>query len=214
MSFIYSLCAKLTSWGYIFIVQSWVVLIISNSWQEHKSVYVPKNVKLLLNRSCLHTFATGLFRVVECRSEDGHTYCFLCHCCRTRSNRQDIIDHLTKSSHLLNYLMEIHPEDVEVMMADMNDDYPLLHSLAKKVEEEEGRGELQVLNPPESLCGLLTYKSYHWCKYRRMPIHCFLVRPLDISSLVPTLCSWWVIREVSPTLTWLSAPNTLTDSFL
>jgi len=40
--------------------------------------------------------------------------------------------------------MEIHPEDVEVMMADMNDDYPLLHSLAKKVEEEEGRGELQV----------------------------------------------------------------------
>lgn len=105
MSFIYSLCAKLTSWGYIFIVQSWVVLIISNSWQEHKSVYVPKNVKLLLNRSCLHTFATGLFRVVECRSEDGHTYCFLCHCCRTRSNRQDIIDHLTKSSHLLNYLV-------------------------------------------------------------------------------------------------------------
>ncbi|XP_068584639.1 uncharacterized protein si:ch211-199g17.2 isoform X1 [Cebidichthys violaceus] len=105
----------------------------------------------------------GLFRVVECRSEDGHTYCFLCHCCRIRSNKKDIIDHLTKSSHLVNYLMEIHPEEVEVMMADINDNYPLLQSLAKRVEREEGRGELKVVNAPESLCRLLTGKSYHWC---------------------------------------------------
>lgn len=52
-------------------------------------------------------FATGLFRVVECRSEDGHTYCFLCHCCRVRSNKKDIIDHLTSSSHLRNYLVSL-----------------------------------------------------------------------------------------------------------
>ncbi|XP_054461339.1 uncharacterized protein si:ch211-199g17.2 [Anoplopoma fimbria] len=105
----------------------------------------------------------GLFRVVECRSEDGHTCCFLCHCCRIRSNKKDIIDHLTTSSHLLNYLMEIHPGKVEVMMAYNNDHYPLLHSMAKKVEQEEGRGELKVINAPESLCRLLTGKSYHWC---------------------------------------------------
>ncbi|XP_037651042.1 uncharacterized protein LOC119503367 isoform X1 [Sebastes umbrosus] len=105
----------------------------------------------------------GLIRVVECRSEDGHTCCFLCHCCRIRSNEKNIIDHLTRSSHLVNYLMEIHPEQVEVMMADINDNYQLLQSLAEKVEQEEGRGELKVVNAPESLCSLLTGKSYHWC---------------------------------------------------
>ncbi|KAL6099831.1 uncharacterized protein ACO6RY_01568 [Pungitius sinensis] len=105
----------------------------------------------------------GLFRVVECRSEEGHTYCFLCHCCRIRSNKKDIIDHLTKSSHLVNYLMETHPDKVGVMIADINANYPLLQSLAKKVEQEEGRGELKVVNAPGSLCNLLTGKSYHWC---------------------------------------------------
>lgn len=40
--------------------------------------------------------------------------------------------------------MEIHPEQVEVMMADINDNYQLLQSLAEKVEQEEGRGELKV----------------------------------------------------------------------
>ncbi|KAM7384209.1 hypothetical protein PAMA_011516 [Pampus argenteus] len=99
----------------------------------------------------------GLFSVVECRSEDGHTYCFLCHCCRIRTNKKDIIDHLTSTSHLVNYLMESHPELVE----DINDDR-LLQSLAEKIEHEEGRGEL-VVNAPESLCVLLIGKSYHWC---------------------------------------------------
>ncbi|KAM8840702.1 uncharacterized protein AB9W97_001390 isoform 1-T4 [Spinachia spinachia] len=105
----------------------------------------------------------GLFRMVECRSEEGHTYCFLCHCCRIRSNKKDIIDHLTKSSHLVNYLMETHPEKVGVMIADIDANYSLLRSLAKKVEQEEGRGELKVVNAPGSLCRLLTGKSYHWC---------------------------------------------------
>lgn len=128
-------------------------------------------------------FATGLFHVVECRSEDGPTYCFLCHCCRIRSNNKDIIDHLTSSSHLMNYLvrlssidnrneqkqksvtmqlvenmvgltfkfnenvcvqMETHPEQVELMRADVNENHQLLQSLAKKVEQEEGIGELKV----------------------------------------------------------------------
>eukprot|EP00064_Thunnus_orientalis_P023007 superscaffoldBa00008292_g23231 len=100
----------------------------------------------------------GLFSVVECRSEDGRTYCFLCHCCRIRVNKKDIIDHLTSTSHLVNSLMESHPEQVE----DINDNQHL-QSLAKKVEQEEGRGELEVVNAPESLCILLTGKSYHWC---------------------------------------------------
>ncbi|XP_076609944.1 uncharacterized protein LOC143334879 [Chaetodon auriga] len=105
----------------------------------------------------------GLFRVVECKSEDGHTYCFLCHCCRVRSNQKDIIDHLTGSSHLVNYLMETRPEQMEVSMADITDNYQLLQSLAKKVEHDEGRGEMKVVKAPESLCILLTSKSYHWC---------------------------------------------------
>uniref|UniRef100_UPI0037E857A7 uncharacterized protein isoform X2 n=1 Tax=Semicossyphus pulcher TaxID=241346 RepID=UPI0037E857A7 len=105
----------------------------------------------------------GLFHVVECRSEEGHTYCFLCHCCRIRSNKEDIIDHLTSSAHLMNYLMETCPEQVEVMTADVHEDYQLLQSLARRVEQEEGRGELEVINTPESLCVQLTGKSYHWC---------------------------------------------------
>nr|XP_020462476.1 uncharacterized protein LOC109963900 isoform X2 [Monopterus albus] len=104
----------------------------------------------------------GLFRVVECRSENGQTYCFLCHCCRIRSNKMDIIGHLTSSSHLVNYLMEAHPEQVE-SVTDATNDCEFLQSLAKKVEKEEGRGELKVVNAPESLCILLTGKSYHWC---------------------------------------------------
>nr|XP_033493194.1 uncharacterized protein LOC117263700 isoform X1 [Epinephelus lanceolatus]XP_033493196.1 uncharacterized protein LOC117263700 isoform X1 [Epinephelus lanceolatus] len=105
----------------------------------------------------------GLFRMVECRSEDGYTHCFLCHCCRIRSNKMDIIDHLTTSSHVVNYLMETYPEQVEVMMADTDDSNQLLQSLAKRVEREEGRGEPKVVNVPESLCILMTGKSYHWC---------------------------------------------------
>nr|XP_019945871.1 PREDICTED: uncharacterized protein LOC109631493 isoform X3 [Paralichthys olivaceus] len=111
----------------------------------------------------------GLCRVVECRSDTGCTYVFLCHCCRVRSNKRDIIDHLTGSSHLINYLMETHPEQVEASTADNNDSF--LQSLAEKVEREEGRGDLkflnilcsQVINAPESLCIPLTGKSYHWC---------------------------------------------------
>nr|XP_020462477.1 uncharacterized protein LOC109963900 isoform X3 [Monopterus albus] len=109
-----------------------------------------------------HSGSDGLFRVVECRSENGQTYCFLCHCCRIRSNKMDIIGHLTSSSHLVNYLMEAHPEQVE-SVTDATNDCEFLQSLAKKVEKEEGRGELKVVNAPESLCILLTGKSYHWC---------------------------------------------------
>ncbi|KAK1880710.1 High affinity nerve growth factor receptor [Dissostichus eleginoides] len=105
----------------------------------------------------------GLLRVVECRGEDGRTYCFLCHCCRVRANENDIIDHLTRTSHLINYLMETHPEQVEVILADINDDYQLLVSLAMEVEKEEGRGEMKVVKTPESLGIQLTGKSYHWC---------------------------------------------------
>nr|XP_046273649.1 uncharacterized protein LOC124074604 [Scatophagus argus]XP_046273650.1 uncharacterized protein LOC124074604 [Scatophagus argus]XP_046273651.1 uncharacterized protein LOC124074604 [Scatophagus argus]XP_046273652.1 uncharacterized protein LOC124074604 [Scatophagus argus] len=140
----------------------------SESWLSNTSVQMsPKTSVLSENSSSFLDGYTGtkpligLHRVVECRSEDGHTYCLLCHCCRIRANKKDIIDHLTSSSHLKNYLMETHPEQVEVMMTDLNDQ--LLQSLAKKVEQENGRGELRVVKAPESLCLLLTGKSYHWC---------------------------------------------------
>ncbi|KAK0139665.1 hypothetical protein N1851_023438 [Merluccius polli] len=47
----------------------------------------------------------GLHCVVECRrKEDGRSSCFLCHCCRVKSDPGDIIDHLTSSTHISNYL--------------------------------------------------------------------------------------------------------------
>ncbi|XP_029370267.1 uncharacterized protein LOC115051107 [Echeneis naucrates] len=105
----------------------------------------------------------GLFCVVECRSKDGHTHIFLCQCCRIRSNKNDIIDHLTSSSHLINYLMEKHPEQLDVVTADAQDNGELIQSLARRVEQEEGRGELKVITIPESLSILMNGKSYHWC---------------------------------------------------
>ncbi|CAJ1084068.1 uncharacterized protein si:ch211-199g17.2 isoform X1 [Xyrichtys novacula] len=105
----------------------------------------------------------GFSRVVECRDEDGHTYCFLCHCCRVRSNEKDIISHLTSSSHLVNYLMETRPNQMEVITADISNDSWLLQSVAERVEQEEGRGELEVVVAPESFCVQLTGRSYHWC---------------------------------------------------
>ncbi|KAF7664893.1 hypothetical protein LDENG_00160870 [Lucifuga dentata] len=106
----------------------------------------------------------GLHYVVECRNEeDGRPYCFLCHCCRIRTNKQDLIDHLTGSSHQFNYMMEVHPEQVEAMMEDINVNSQLLLAVANKVEQEEGRGGIKVIYVPASLCILLTGKSYHWC---------------------------------------------------
>ncbi|XP_068189703.1 uncharacterized protein [Antennarius striatus] len=105
----------------------------------------------------------GLSHVVEYRSEDGHTCCFLCHCCRIRSNKKDIIDHLTSSSHLVNYLMETQPEQKELLMADINHDSQLLWSLAENAVGDMGSGQQKVVNVPESLCIQMTSKSYHWC---------------------------------------------------
>ncbi len=42
--------------------------------------------------------------------------------------------------------METHREQVEVMMAYIEDNYQRLLSLARKVEQQEGRGEMKVLN--------------------------------------------------------------------
>ncbi|KAM4550398.1 uncharacterized protein V3H82_019510 isoform 2-T3 [Fundulus diaphanus] len=104
----------------------------------------------------------GLARVVEFRSGNGCSYCFLCHCCRIRSTNKDLIDHLTSSSHLVNYLMEIYPDQIEAL-GEVNEDDFQLQSLAAQVEEEEGRGEMKIVNVPESICSQLTGKSYHWC---------------------------------------------------
>ncbi|XP_026156201.1 uncharacterized protein LOC113126417 [Mastacembelus armatus] len=136
---------------------------ISSSWSDKK--HISPELSFRKNHLDGYTGAKpliGLVRVIECKSENGRTYCFLCHCCRIRLNKMDIVDHLTGSSHLINYLMETHPEQVGPMMADTNN-CQFLQSLAKKVEQEEGRGELKVVNAPESLCNQLTGKSYHWC---------------------------------------------------
>ncbi|XP_051811868.1 uncharacterized protein si:ch211-199g17.2 isoform X2 [Acanthochromis polyacanthus] len=142
------------------------------------------------NRSCLDDYTgtkplIGLSCVVEYRTEDGCSYCFLCHCCRIKSDQKDVTDHLTSSSHLLNYLMEAYPEQVVGMTAEIRDDRQLLCSLAKKVEQNEGRGELKVVNAPESFCMQLTGKSYHWCKYRRL----YFCLAVSRSPLFLRLCS-------------------------
>uniref|UniRef100_A0A1A8LGA4 Uncharacterized protein n=2 Tax=Nothobranchius pienaari TaxID=704102 RepID=A0A1A8LGA4_9TELE len=105
----------------------------------------------------------GLSRVVGFKSECGRLQCFLCHCCRIRSSTHDITDHLTSSSHLFNYLMETHPSLLEGMSENSEADFHLLPSLAHKVEQLEGRGQMEIVNVPESFCKQLSGKSYHWC---------------------------------------------------
>lgn len=108
----------------------------------------------------------GLARVIECKSEAGQTYCFLCHCCRVRSLKNDIINHLSSTSHVTNFLMETHPEKLE--MVDLNDisQVELLAERLNKEEEEADNTKLKMVQIPESLCIQMTGKSYHWCKYK------------------------------------------------
>uniref|UniRef100_A0A1A7XWJ9 Uncharacterized protein n=1 Tax=Iconisemion striatum TaxID=60296 RepID=A0A1A7XWJ9_9TELE len=105
----------------------------------------------------------GLNRVIGFKSENGRLHCFLCHCCRVKCNTNDIIDHLTSSSHLFNYLMETHPNLVEGMSENSEANFHLLPPLANKVEQLEGRGQMEIINVPESFCKQLSGKSYHWC---------------------------------------------------
>ncbi|XP_056154197.1 uncharacterized protein si:ch211-199g17.2 [Lampris incognitus] len=106
----------------------------------------------------------GLSLVVACwGEEDDHLYCFLCHCCRIKSIKDDIIDHLTSSSHYSNYMVEIHPGEVDVMRGEESGDNQFLQSVAKRVEQEEGRGKIKVMGLPASLCNQLRSNSYHWC---------------------------------------------------
>ncbi|XP_028316985.1 uncharacterized protein LOC114472090 isoform X2 [Gouania willdenowi] len=102
----------------------------------------------------------GLSRVVECQEPDGYLCFFLCHCCRIRANKDDIINHLASSSHLFNYLTEIIPEQLNV---NLKDNLPYLHLMVKRLEQQEGRGMLKIVTVPESLSGLLTGKNYHQC---------------------------------------------------
>ncbi|XP_059898975.1 uncharacterized protein si:ch211-199g17.2 [Gadus macrocephalus] len=106
----------------------------------------------------------GLDCVVECRRKDnGSPSCFLCQCCRVKSDPDDFIAHLTSPSHISNYLMEVYPECVEAMMGGLNGEKELLQSVALRVENIEGRGEYKVLEWPTHLCDQLSDKTYHWC---------------------------------------------------
>ncbi|XP_023815913.1 uncharacterized protein LOC101158213 isoform X2 [Oryzias latipes] len=105
----------------------------------------------------------GLTRVVELKGQDGCSLCFLCHCCRIKSSKEDIIDHLTSSSHLINYLVEIYPDQLQEVHEPLKYNCQLLQLLAMKVEHEKGREELKVEHVPETYCSHLSGKSYHWC---------------------------------------------------
>lgn len=111
-----------------------------------------------------HLPLIGLLRVIECKSKDDQTYCFLCHCCRVRSLKNDIIDHLTSTSHITNFLMESHPEELEsVDLNDVSQVKLLAERLNEKDEKEPDITKIKVVRITESLCVQMTGKSYHWC---------------------------------------------------
>ncbi|RVE66549.1 hypothetical protein OJAV_G00108240 [Oryzias javanicus] len=105
----------------------------------------------------------GLIRVVALKGQDGRPLCFLCHCCRIKSSQKDIIDHLTSSSHLINYLMEIYPDQLQAIYDPSTYNCQLLQLLAMKAEHGKIREELKVEHVPEPYCSQLSGKSYHWC---------------------------------------------------
>ncbi|XP_061598517.1 uncharacterized protein si:ch211-199g17.2 [Cololabis saira] len=116
-----------------------------------------------LDSNCGEKPLIGLVHVVEFRCYDGVLNGFLCHCCRIKSNKKDIIDHLTSSSHIINYLMENYPDQVEGSNEEIKDNWQLLQSLADEAEQHEGRGEWKVVHLSEPQCMQLAGKSYHWC---------------------------------------------------
>ncbi|KAJ0055018.1 hypothetical protein NL108_008743 [Boleophthalmus pectinirostris] len=127
----------------------------------------------------------GLVRVIECKSEDGQTHCFLCHCCRVRSHKSDIISHLTSASHITNYLMETHPEQLDTL--DLNDSSQV-ELLAENLNKEEGAYKLKVVQIPEVLCIQMAGKSYHWCvktlgwNNSDFPLKCIAVKRQNVTK--------------------------------
>ncbi|XP_077363941.1 uncharacterized protein LOC144007873 [Festucalex cinctus] len=106
----------------------------------------------------------GLFRVTECVcEEDGRTYCFLCHCCRTRVKTRAFYSHFSSSGHLRSYLMETRREQMEAAGPNVGNNAQMM---AGKVEREEGRGEMEVVKVPQFFCGQLATESYKWCVTR------------------------------------------------
>ncbi|KAJ0003301.1 hypothetical protein NQD34_008399 [Periophthalmus magnuspinnatus] len=122
----------------------------------------------------------GLVRVIECKSEDGQTHFFLCHCCRVRSHKSDIISHLTSTSHITNYLMETHPEELDTV--DLNNSSQV-ELLAENLTKKEEAYKLKVVQIPEALCTQMRGKSYHWCKFKFVSILNILVHLINCSIL-------------------------------
>ncbi|XP_051927912.1 uncharacterized protein si:ch211-199g17.2 isoform X2 [Hippocampus zosterae] len=132
-----------------------------SSWAEE---ITPSFGHTLRNRYKGKKPLIGLFRVTECVcEEDARTYCFLCHCCRARVDTRAFIHHVSSSSHVHSYLMETRRELVEAAGPNTRNHSQLMNSLAKKVEREDGRGDMEVVKAPQFLCGQLASKSYKWC---------------------------------------------------
>ncbi|XP_023815914.1 uncharacterized protein LOC101158213 isoform X3 [Oryzias latipes] len=146
--------------------QAWPLMALAKMLESREG---PGDVQLLEVEDAVHQkMATwsenyGLTRVVELKGQDGCSLCFLCHCCRIKSSKEDIIDHLTSSSHLINYLVEIYPDQLQEVHEPLKYNCQLLQLLAMKVEHEKGREELKVEHVPETYCSHLSGKSYHWC---------------------------------------------------
>ncbi|XP_057684430.1 uncharacterized protein si:ch211-199g17.2 isoform X2 [Corythoichthys intestinalis] len=106
----------------------------------------------------------GLFRVTECVcDDDDRTYCFLCHCCRTRVITRLFIQHVSSATHMRSYLMETRREQVQASEPNVSNRALLMDSLAGEVEREEGRGDMEVVKASQLLCIQLAKRNYNWC---------------------------------------------------
>ncbi|KAJ3608619.1 hypothetical protein NHX12_023151 [Muraenolepis orangiensis] len=147
-----------TGWGQTVDVPklAWPLLELASVLEKREGPGIVQVVQLdamAFHAMGQNSAAGGLDYVVEYRSkEGGYWSCFLCHCCRVKCHRGDIIEHLTSSTHISNYLMEAYPECVEAMMGGLNGEKDLLQALARRV-----------LEWPAHCGNQLSDKTYHWC---------------------------------------------------
>ncbi|KAG7457826.1 hypothetical protein MATL_G00231350 [Megalops atlanticus] len=120
--------------------------------------------------SAAKTPLIGLKMVIECRNVEGRPparFC-LCRACSVKlaGDQQSVSKHVRSPLHQYCYIKSHHSRRLEIekkagrLTCGLTD---LVQFVAKKLEEEEGSGSVQVINMPEGIYNRLSKRNYEYC---------------------------------------------------
>ncbi|XP_076865091.1 uncharacterized protein LOC143516966 isoform X2 [Brachyhypopomus gauderio] len=107
----------------------------------------------------------GLQTVIKCESVDGDPppCCYLCQPCSLKVLKTDLIDHLTRPQHQLNYINFQHPYLLVGMRSGCCGEEPDLQAVVKQLEQKEEKGHMKVMRLSACLYSEVLERDYHWC---------------------------------------------------